>query len=89
MSGWDGVERRRAPQGSYEVVELLRAEMAKCNDKTHEKLDAMAAKQAILEKKIDRWETSLYVIQWVAGLTVGIVAAIAAVMAWAKDHLRI
>lgn len=72
-----------------EVCELLLRELGDRERRILEKLESVAKKQSDLERKIDKWETSLFVLQWLAGVTAGVVGAVAVAATFIKEHVHL
>lgn len=82
---WDGQERRAA---NNDVMEILLRELGDRERRILEKLEAVSKQQNDLKMKIDKWETSLFVLQWLAGVTAGVVGAITVSATFIKEHVH-
>ena len=72
-----------------DVFEVLLRELGERERRILEKLESVAKKQSDLERKIDKWETSLFVLQWLAGVTAGVVGAVAVSATFIKEHVHL
>lgn len=84
---YDGAEQRK-DLPSHILLECSRQDLELQEQRIVKRLEALERNQAVIEKKIDRWEAVGTVLRWAVIAGVGIITALESMFEWARQHLR-